>query len=225
MKIKNLIQIAGIIDKEEAQLLVEFGVDLLGFPLRLTIHKEDISEHEAANIIYSLYPPQYGVLITYMNIAKEIHAFCQRLSASIVQLHGEITLRELSELDTIAPELKIIKSLIVRENNISELRTTINEASPYVDAFITDTFDPVTGASGATGKTHEWNISRELVEFSPKPVILAGGLNPNNVRKAIFKVRPAGVDTHTGVEDKNGRKNRDLVKSFISEAREAFDLL
>jgi len=91
-----------------------------------------------------------------------------------------------------------------------------------VDAFITDTFDPATGASGATGKTHDWTVSRRLVERSPKPVILAGGLTPGNVRNAIRKVRPAGVDVHTGVEGSDGRKRRDLVRTFVAEARAGF---
>lgn len=92
----------------------------------------------------------------------------------------------------------------------------------WVDAFLLDTFDPVTGASGATGKIHDWGISRRLVEISTRPVILAGGLTPLNVRQAILMVRPAGVDVHSGVENHNGNKNRQRVKKFVSEAREAF---
>ena len=94
--------------------------------------------------------------------------------------------------------------------------------SGYVDAFITDTFDPVTGASGATGKTHDWEISRRIVEHSRHPVILAGGLTPENVGDAIRLVRPAGVDVHTGVEDDQGRKDRRRVEAFVTRARDAF---
>jgi len=95
--------------------------------------------------------------------------------------------------------------------------------SPLVDAFITDTFDPATGASGATGRTHDWNISRRLVEISRRPVLLAGGLAPDNVAEAIRRVRPAGVDSHTGVEDSAGRKDRDKVSRFVAEARRALE--
>jgi len=56
-------------------------------------------------------------------------------------------------------------------------------------------------------------------------LILAGGLNPNNVRRAIAEVRPAGVDAHTGVEDARGRKNPSLVEAFVREARAGFDEL
>ena len=55
----------------------------------------------------------------------------------------------------------------------------------WVDGFITDTYAPETGASGATGRTHDWTVSHRLAMLSPKPVILAGGLTPSNVRQAI----------------------------------------
>ena len=92
-----------------------------------------------------------------------------------------------------------------------------------MDAFITDSFDPDTGAIGATGKVHDWQVSARLVDLSPRPVILAGGLNPDNVRNAIIQVRPAGVDVHTGIEGSDGRKRRDLVERFVAEAQAGFE--
>ncbi|MBP2681380.1 MAG: phosphoribosylanthranilate isomerase, partial [Candidatus Krumholzibacteriota bacterium] len=98
----------------------------------------------------------------------------------------------------------------------------VDRFAPFVDAFLTDTFDESTGRWGATGKTHDWSVSRRLVERSSRPVILAGGLTPQNVARAIREVRPAGVDAHTGVEDSRGRKDRSLVERFVAEARRAF---
>jgi len=219
---KHIIQIAGIIDQQEAELLLACGVDWLGFPLRLTIHKEDLSEAEAARIITSLRPPHEGVLITYLNTADEILALCQTLGVRKVQLHGDIALDHLRALKVRDPSLFVIKSLIVRHNNLSELAAEVRSLSPHVEAFITDTYDPETEACGATGKTHDWQVSRRLVEISPRPVILAGGLRPENVARAIREVRPAGVDVHTGVEGSNGRKDARLVRAFVQQAREAF---
>jgi phosphoribosylanthranilate isomerase len=110
----------------------------------------------------------------------------------------------------------------VESNNIGELESSIARFSFHCDAFITDTYDPATGACGATGKVHDWDISRRLVDISPKPVMLAGGLNPKNVRKAIEHVRPAGVDAHTGVEGSDGRKDSVAVRAFVREALAAF---
>jgi phosphoribosylanthranilate isomerase len=222
---ENLIQIAGVIDAAEAEMLQQCGIRYLGFPLRLPVHREDLTEDEAAAIIKNLAPPVLGVLITYLEQASEIAAFCHVLGARIVQLHGDIDRDELKRLKTRDPNLTVIKSLVIGMHDDKALGAMVSELSPFVDAFITDTFDPKTGASGATGKTHDWRVSRRLVEIADRPVILAGGLRPENVKKAILEVRPAGVDSHTGVEDASGRKSREKVRKFLSEAYEAFEFV
>ena len=191
---ENLIQIAGVIDAAEAEMLQQCGIRYSGFPLRLPVHREDLTEEEAGKIIKSLAPPVFGVLITYLNEASEIGAFCHTLGTGIVQIHGDIERNELKRLKTLDPNLIIIKSLVIGMHHDKALEATVNEVSPFVDAFITDTFDPKTGASGATGKTHDWRVSRRLVELADKPVILAGGLTPENVKRAILEVRPVGVE-------------------------------
>lgn len=222
---ENFIQIAGVIDAAEAQMLQQCGTRYLGFPLRLPVHREDLTEEEAAAIIKSLAPPVFGVLITYLDQASEIAGFCHALGAPIVQLHGDIERAELKRLKTLDPKLTVIKSLVVGMRDDKALDATLSDLSPFVDAFITDTFDPKTGALGATGKTHDWRVSRRLVELADRPVILAGGLTPENVKRAILEVRPAGVDSHTGVEDTSGRKSREKVRKFLSEAYEGFAIV
>jgi phosphoribosylanthranilate isomerase len=222
---ENLIQIAGVIDAAEAEMLQQCGVRYLGFPLRLPVHREDLTEEEAAAIIKRLAPPAFGVLITYLSAASAIAAFCHALGARIVQLHGDIARAELKRLKTLDPKLTVIKSLVIGVRDDKELEATVNELSPFVDAFITDTFDPKTGASGATGKTHDWRVSRRLMELADRPVILAGGLTPDNVKKAILEVQPAGVDSHTGVEGSSGRKSREKVCKFLAEANEGFEIV
>lgn len=221
----DFIQVAGVIDMREAQLLVDCGVEYLGFPLRLPVNKEDLSERDAAAIIGALVPPQAGVVITYLDDAMDIVDFMRPLGTDIVQLHGDITAEELSRLKWLRPNLQVIKSLVVGQHPREALVAMVETLSSMVDAFITDTFDTETGASGATGKTHDWLISRQLVEISDRPVILAGGLTPENVREAIRYVRPDGVDTHSGVEDASGRKDRRKVEEFVAQARAGFAAL
>jgi phosphoribosylanthranilate isomerase len=172
-----------------------------------------------------LTPPVFGVLITYLDEASEIASFCHVLGARIVQLHGDIDRDELKRLKTLDPNISVIKSLVVGIGDNEALEALVRELSPFVDAFITDTFDPKTGASGATGKTHDWHVSRRLVELADRPVILAGGLTPDNVKQAILEVRPAGVDSHTGVEDSTGRKSPEKISKFLAEAAEAFEIV
>ena len=219
---QGIIQIAGVVDEAEAMMLVEVGVHQIGFPLGLPVHKEDISAEDAANIVRLLKPPASAVLITYLNKAEKILDLSKKIGVHKVQLHGHISLTEIVRLKSLAPDLTVIKSLIVESNNIGELKSSVARFSFHCDAFIIDTYDPASGACGATGKVHDWDISRRLVDISPKPVMLAGGLNPDNVRKAITHVRPAGVDAHTGVEGSDGRKDSVLVRAFVGEALAAF---
>lgn len=219
---KNLVQVAGIIDAEEAALLVEEGVDWFGFPLRLPSGKDDISEPDAIRIIGGLKAPQAGVLISYLVDAEEISAFTTELGVTAVQLHGDVEAAQLRKLKAARPDLYVLKSLVVREDNADELLKLVDEVSDAVDMFITDTFDPATGAKGATGLTHDWGVSAELVRRSPKPLMMAGGLNPENVAEAIRVVKPAAVDAHTGLEGADGRKDRAKIAKFVAESRRAF---
>jgi phosphoribosylanthranilate isomerase len=221
----DFIQIAGVRDLEEAQLLMDCGVRYVGFPLRLRVNQEDLSEKDAAAIIHAIQPGACGIAITYQNDADDIAEFMGDLGASVIQLHGDISVRELERLRELRPTIKVIKSLVVGERGHDDLVTKARLLGRFVDSFITDTFDPSTGASGATGKTHDWRISRQLVDIAQKPVVLAGGLTPENVREAILFVRPAGVDAHTGVEDASGRKDAVKIRAFVAAARAAFRLL
>ncbi|MDA2918772.1 phosphoribosylanthranilate isomerase [Desulfobacterota bacterium AH_259_B03_O07] len=162
-------------------------------------------------------------MITYLSDAVDVSELSKFLGTNIVQLHGDIEESELAKLRRIDPYLTIIKSLIVQDDNLLELENTLKIMDPYVDAYITDTYDKKTGSIGATGRTHDWEISGSLVQVSNKPVILAGGLTPLNVYEGILKVRPSGVDVHTGVELKNGRKPSKLVKEFVLESKRAFN--
>ncbi len=216
------VQVAGVHDYPEARLLIAAGVRMIGFPLRLPVHREDLSEAEAAAVIRQFPPEVTPVLITYLPKAREIDALARFLKVSAIQLHGGIAPAELQELRAGHSDFFLVKSLIVRENNLAALREQIETYAPLVDAFITDTFDPETGAEGATGKTHDWKISRKLVESSPRPIILAGGLTPDNVAEAIRTARPAAVDVHTGVEGRDGRKSETLVRRFLENARNGF---
>jgi phosphoribosylanthranilate isomerase len=219
---EGLIHVAGIKDLAEAKMLVDCGVSFLGFPLVLDFHREDLTVHEAAAIVAAMRDRATFFLITYLARSAEILDLCHVLGVGMVQLHAATDVTDLRRLREERPGLHIVKSLIVRSDNGDDLAAEMGRLAPWVDAFITDTYDPATGASGATGKTHDWSVSRRLVELSPRPVVLAGGLSPGNVRAAIAAVRPAGVDVHTGIEGPDGRKRRDLCEQFVAEARAGF---
>jgi phosphoribosylanthranilate isomerase len=219
---RPIIQIAGVLDQQEAFMLCDSGVSHIGFPLRLTHHREDLSDWQARAIIQSLPGDMSKVLITYLALPAEIAELARYLGTDTVQIHSRPTRDTLGELRTMAPELKIIRSLIVGEADPTDLAEEARSQSELVDFFLTDTYDPATGASGATGKTHDWKISRFLAKRLDRPLILAGGLNVENVRRAILEAEPAGVDAHTGVEGPDGRKDPRLVAEFVREAQLGF---
>lgn len=220
-----VVQVAGVCSAHEALMLAACGVTHVGLPLRLAVHKPDVNDEQARDIVAALSGRAETVLITYLTDAQETLGLCRFLGVSGVQLHGVVPLDAVGRLRRDAPELFIIKSLVIGAAPEADILADARAHAPLVDAFLTDTFDPASGATGATGKAHDWAVSRRLAQALPRPLILAGGLNADNVARAIQAVRPSGVDAHTGLEDAQGRKDEALVRRFVAEARRAFDSL
>ena len=216
------VQIAGVHDLDEALALAKAGIGFIGFPLGLRDGREDLGEAEAAAVVAALPRTVRAVLITYHDRAERICELAVRIGTPWVQLHHPVSTDELAAVRRRAPHLKLIRALVVRNGNTAELVDDIGATADLVDAYITDTFDPDTGRTGATGKPHDWRVSARLAQASPRPLILAGGLDPDNVREAIRTVRPDAVDAHTGVEGPDGRKDPARVRRFLAEARRAF---
>ncbi len=213
------VQIAGVSTLEEALAIERAGADALGFTVRLPhgLH-DDLTEDRARAIIAALPPFISSVAITYIDNAREAVELCRYLGVSTLQLHGEFPTQEIPLLRAGLPHLRIIRGVNVVGPESIELA---REVERRVDAIILDTFDPETGRHGATGKTHDWSISRTIVEKARVPVVLAGGLTPDNVGKAIEAVGPWGVDVHTGVENGAGLRDMELVAEFVRNAKAA----
>lgn len=223
--LRQIIQVAGVCSVDEALMLAVCGATHVGLPLRLAVHTPDTTEAQARDIVAALQGRAETVLITYLTDAEETLGLCRFLGVSGLQLHGAMPLGQVARLRQAAPQLFIIKSLVVGTAPEAEILACAEQHAPLVDAFLTDTFDPASGATGATGKVHDWAVSRRLAHALPRPLILAGGLAADNVASAILAVAPAGVDAHTGLEDTGGRKNETLVRRFVAEARRAFGSL
>jgi phosphoribosylanthranilate isomerase len=98
---------------------------------------------------------------------------------------------------------------------------TLDAWQPYAERFVLDTYHPT--LLGGTGHTQDWLRAREVCARAPRPILLAGGLNPENVADAIRTARPAGVDVSSGVEAAPGRKDPDKVRAFIGNAKTALE--
>ncbi|MFN8558227.1 MAG: phosphoribosylanthranilate isomerase [Dehalococcoidia bacterium] len=213
------VQIAGISNLEDALAVERAGADAIGFTLGLpTGPHNGLDEHGARAIIRALPPLIVPLLITYLVTAAEVVPLCRYLGVSTVQLHAPADPAEIAAMRAGLPGLKVILAVhVTGEEAVAEAV----RVAPHADALILDTYDPATGRHGATGRTHDWAISRRIVEASPAPVILAGGLTPENVGAAVRQVRPWAVDVHTGVERPDGATDHARVAAFVRAAREA----
>jgi len=254
---KNIIvQIYEIQDPGEAESLVEIGVDQIGSVIvseaewKVPGVKETIRLVRSAaakssliplfnsleSVLYTLdyYQPDIVHFCESLVDEKDIRDYCRRL----IQLQKEVKLR--------FPQIAIMRSIPIAQPGRNTWNATLELSrwfEPVSDFFLTDTLlanepgiddtpQPVPGFVGITGQRCDWETAAELVASCRIPVILAGGISPDNVAEGIRRVRPAGVDscTRTNALDKMGvpiRFKKDLhqVKRLVNAVREAENAL
>lgn len=213
------VKICGNTSLEDARLAMSAGADGLGFLIGLKYPTDDEITASQAEAIIARVPPQVAtVLVTHRSDAAWVIETCRSIGANTIQLHADFNPADVPRLRAELRGVNLIKAVPVHgEASIAEAA----EASKYYDAILVDT---VTATRiGGTGQTHDWRISSRIVETVNAPVILAGGLTPENVREAIITVKPHAVDVNSGVEFPNGRKSPERVLAFVSQAHAAFE--
>lgn len=205
-------KICGTGNFDDLKCAVTAGADAVGFLVGIIHKTEDaVTANFAKEMIHTLPPFIDSVIVTHLNDANELIRIVKETGCTTIQIHNE----EECDTDKIrgaAPYLKIIKAVHVTDWTAID---KAKEVDGLVDGIILDS--RTKERVGGTGITHDWNISAEIVKIVKTPVILAGGLNPNNLEEAITKVRHYAVDVHTGVK-KDGRRNLELTKTFIDIA-------
>lgn len=213
------IQIAGISTLEDALAVERAGADAIGFTVGLPRGPHNgLDEWAARDIIKALPPFIVPTLITYQDLAVEVIALCRTMGVFTVQLHGGAEAAQIERMRESIPGLKVV--LPVHVTGPEAVDCALDTES-LCDAIILDSHDQKTGRTGATGMVHDWAVSAEIVRRCAKPVILAGGLTPENVGEAIRMVRPWAVDVHTGVERPDGTTDHARVSAFVKAVREA----
>lgn len=216
---KDYVQIAGALDFEDAINIIQAGADEIGIPVGPDLHTPELTDEKACELIRKIGKRICVVAITYLIKASEVCRLLEKLNVKRVQLHGDIPV---SEVEKLTGQVYIVKSFSIGGVPEERLAEEIIRFEPFVNAFLLDTFDKISGARGATGKTHDWNVSKQLIRKTRRPVILAGGLNADNVSIAIKEVGPAGVDAHTRLENSQGRKDLQKLALFVEHAKNAF---
>jgi len=210
------IKICGIRTENDLVTALRAGADAVGFITEVPVNTpRNITLETAARLISKVPVFVTSVLVIMPDNAKAAIDMIHTARPTAVQIHSHT---ELSELITIRGSgVKLIKTLLVSESSDrASLIKQIGELEGIVDAVLLDT--AVSGKSGGTGVTHNWELSSEIVSRSPIPVILAGGLNPGKVYEAVRTVSPYAADTASGVET-DGKKDEIKVAAFISNAR------
>ena len=198
-------------------MAVSFGADALGFLVGLSYRTDDELDLQTAQRIISETPPFVSsVLVTHQVGLDWVVRACQQSGCSVVQLHGDFALAQIPALRQMAPNVRIIKAVnVVDESAVTQAMA----AAQHADAVLLDSRTAT--RIGGTGQTHDWTISARIVKAVEKPVILAGGLKPENVAKAIEVVHPFAVDVNSGVELPDGSKSPQKIEDFISQAKQA----
>jgi len=201
-------KICGVTRSQDVRLIVKVGADAIGFQMSQGPRK--ITPEQARKLV-KLVPPwltPVGVLVNEpLAKAKRLIKYC---GFQVVQLHGDETSAYCEQI-----HLSVIKAIRMKTP------TTYKAFKKYkVAAYLLDSFHK--GIRGGTGKTFQPSWAKKAVLELPAPVLLAGGLNPDNVFKTIRASKVFGVDVSSGVEVSPGIKDPQKVIQFIRNAKKAF---
>ncbi len=213
------VKICCIQSLDEARLAIDAGADALGLVSAMPSGPGPIPEERIAEIAARVPPPVGTFLLTSLRTVPEIVAQHRRCRTTAVQLVDELEPGAHAELRRELPGIRIVQVIHVRGPESVEEAIRV---APEVDALLLDSGNPALAVKelGGTGRVHDWSLSRAIVESAGVPVLLAGGLRPENVREAIASVRPFAVDVCTGVRT-GGRLDPAKLDAFFAAAASA----
>jgi phosphoribosylanthranilate isomerase len=212
------VKICGITNLDDARGAVEAGADFLGFnfyppsPRYITPEraKEIISEIRLRPNALESSVKMFGVFVNHS--LERVRIIADECGLDLLQLHGDETVDMVMKLSP-----RAFKAL--RPRTVEEMHTQLERYGAAIGgsapSFIVDAHNPK--LFGGTGERADWTIARNIA--SQYPILLAGGLAPENVSEAIDAVRPWGVDTTSGVERAPGLKDAQKVKRFVENVR------
>lgn len=218
-----IVQIYEIGDPAEARKVSEAGVDHVGVLVGGGEFPRELSVEQAIPILQAIPQNSRKAVLTLSRSIAAIEVILAKLHPDIIHL-GTIpeglNPDHVCRLKSKYPAIQIMRSVPVIGPESIELA---KQYEGIADFLLLDSHRFEDEQVGATGMTHDWSISRRIVDQVRTPVILAGGLGPENVAEAIRLVRPAGVDSKTRT-DRTGTHRKDLekVRRFIAEARLVF---
>jgi len=210
---KPRIKICCISSIDEARMAISFGAAAIGLVGKMPSGPGPIEDALIAYIIQTVPPPIATFLLTSETTAEDIIAHHQRVHSSTIQIVDAVTERNYKLIRERLPSVKLVQVIhVIDESSVEEAV----ELSEEADALLLDSGNPKLAVKelGGTGRVHNWNLSKKIVEQSKVPVFLAGGLNAGNVAEAIETVNPFGVDICSGVRT-NGNLDKQKLDAFF----------
>ena len=208
MNASTRIKVCGMRELGEVAGVVAAGVDAIGL-IFVEQSPRYIDPERAREIVASLPPFVDAVGVFVDQEAAAVNEIVRYCGLTMVQLHGAESPAYCAEVNC-----RVMKVFRVRKS------LTREDLAPYADkvsGFLFDTFQEK--MAGGTGQTFDWNLLEKLAP--PRPVVLAGGLTPENVGEAIRQARPFAVDLNSGVEFAPGRKDLDKVRAAVAQVAAA----
>jgi phosphoribosylanthranilate isomerase len=211
------VKICCIGSAEEAWTAINCGASAIGLVSEMPSGPGVIPLETISRIARVVPPAVASFLLTSKQDAPSIIAQQRRCGTNTIQICDRLELPHYQALRAAMPGISLVQVIHVRGR---ESLREAEEAAPHVDAILLDSGNqslPVKELGG-TGRTHDWTISRSILERVRVPVFLAGGLNSSNVREAIERVGPFGIDVCSGVRT-NGRLDERKLTALFSEIR------
>ncbi|MEF8806837.1 phosphoribosylanthranilate isomerase [Natronomonas sp.] len=198
------VKICGITTRQDLDMVVTAGADAVGFIADVSTETpREIPATRAVELARAAPPFVTTVLVTMADRPEATVDLASRVQPDVVQVHGDLSPGDLAYLSA-----KIHGDVIKAVSPADA-----PQYDTVADALLVDSLDE--SGAGGTGETHDWDRTAELVDSLESPVVLAGGLNPENVGEAVRRVEPFAVDVASGVEADPGRKDLDAVSAFV----------
>lgn len=212
-RMKPRVKICCISSVEEALLAISYGASALGLVSEMPSGPGVISDELARDIAVNVPPGVASFLLTSRQSASRIIEQQRMVRANTLQIVDRLTHGTYQDLREALPGIALVQVIHVQDEESLEEAARV---APEVDALLLDSGNQRLAVKllGGTGRTHDWAISRRIVEQVNKPVFLAGGLKPENVRPCLEQVQPFGLDICSGVRTDDKLDERKLAAFF-----------